>query len=60
MSVFGIPSNPNTGQVDGISKTEIMWNKYGIYSLFGVIRLRVIGIPTHSKSSNNFIFQIVE
>ena len=54
-SIFGIPSIPNTGQYLGLMKSpknEIMWNKYGIYLLFGVIRLGVIRNPTHSKSSN--------
>ena len=43
MSVFGIDQIPNTG---------ILWNKYGIYPLFEVIRLRVIRNRTHSISSN--------
>ena len=55
MSVNGIPSIPkywSVFEIDEITKTGLMWNKYGIYPLFGVIRLRVIRNPTHSKSSN--------
>ena len=44
-SVFGIDEIPKTGR---------KWNKYGIYKLFGVFRLRVIRNPTHSKSSSLF------
>ena len=54
-SVFEIASIPNSGLYLGLmesQKTGITWNKYGIYPLFGVIRLRLIRNPTHSKPSN--------